>query len=303
MDIYIIGAGLIGKTLAAALAASGRSVQLIRGSTDDGNICNNHISVQNSQENFNADVVFSSSRNHPEINGLVVFANKSYGNEALAAGFSSRLRRQPVVIMQNGLGVEDAFLRNGYEQVYRCVLFATSQYNQNSNITFKPVSHSAIGSINGTNEQLTRVVDTLHTSFFPFRPETNIQPVIWKKAIANCVFNSVCPLLETDNGIFHRNASAMAIGRRIIQECVAIAVEKGIKLSVEDVEGSLLQISKMSDGQIISTLQDIRNKRPTEIDTLNFEISRIAGELGKAGLVAETRLMGELVKLKETVNR
>jgi 2-dehydropantoate 2-reductase len=301
-NVYIVGAGAIGKTLAAALAASERKVQLIRGSTDDGNSYEKHISVQGSEQHFDANVVVSSSINHPVIDGVVVFANKSYGNEALAEAFASRLRKLPIVIMQNGLGVEDAFLRRGYEQVYRCVLFATSQNNHDDTITFKPVAHSAIGAIKGSINQLTAVVNLLHTSFFPFRSETNIQPIIWKKAIANCVFNSVCPVLETDNGIFHRNDHAWRIAQRIINECVAIAVEKGISLSSEEVEASLLQISKRSEGQIISTLQDIRNKRPTEIDTLNFEICRIAGELGKEHAVTATRLMGELVKLKETLN-
>ena len=62
-----------------------------------------------------------------------------------------------------------------------------------------------------------------------------------------------------------------------------------------------MQISRLSDGQEISTLQDIRNKRRTEIDTLNPEIVRIAGYLGKENMVTETKLLGDLIPIKSEV--
>jgi 2-dehydropantoate 2-reductase len=49
---------------------------------------------------------------------------------------------------------------------------------------------------------LENIILQLNNSHFQFRAEENIQPLIWKKAINNCIFNSICPLLETDNGSF-----------------------------------------------------------------------------------------------------
>jgi 2-dehydropantoate 2-reductase len=127
--------------------------------------------------------------------------------------------------------------------------------------------------------------------------------VIWKKAINNSVFNSVCPLLNVDNGIFHRNTQALAIAREVIAECVLIAREASVLLEPDEVIANLLAISRASDGQLISTLQDINRRRPTEIDTLNFAIVSIAEKFGKAHLVERTRLLGELVRLKSDINR
>jgi len=45
-------------------------------------------------------------------------------------------------------------------------------------------------------------------------------------------------------------------------------------------------------------LQDINNKRRTEIDTLNFQIVEIAKALNKEGSVHEPQLLVELVKIK-----
>jgi 2-dehydropantoate 2-reductase len=143
----------------------------------------------------------------------------------------------------------------------------------------------------------------LNSPVFQFKAEPDIQATIWKKAIINSVFNSVCPLLETDNGIFHRDASVLGIAKRVIQECVAVAQESGIHLNAGEVEEGLLLISKSSEEQLISTLQDIRNKRKTEIETLNFAIVAVAKRLGKADMVMQTKLLGELTKLKSDLSR
>jgi 2-dehydropantoate 2-reductase len=66
---------------------------------------------------------------------------------------------------------------------------------------------------------------------------------------------------------------------------------------------TILQISRASDGQLISTLQDIRNGRETEIDTLNLAFARLAQQLQPPAPATETQLLGELVQLKATLSR
>jgi 2-dehydropantoate 2-reductase len=119
----------------------------------------------------------------------------------------------------------------------------------------------------------------------------------------NSVFNSICPLLEIDNGVFHRNETSLKIAKRVIEECLAVCKEKGVSLSVDEVLESLLLISKFSDGQLISTLQDIRNNRKTEIETLNFAIVNMAIALNLENSARETRLLGELTKLKSELHK
>jgi 2-dehydropantoate 2-reductase len=96
---------------------------------------------------------------------------------------------------------------------------------------------------------------------------------------------------------------ATHIARRIIAECTAVARAKNIHLDERDVEMTLLQISRLSSGQEISTLQDIRHHRQTEIDTLNAEIVRIAETLGLSSHVVETRLLGELTSIKAAASQ
>jgi 2-dehydropantoate 2-reductase len=296
---YIIGSGAIGKVLAVFLKLQSKNVVIVRGSVNDRPQYIEKIKVElNDKTQREADIEINTLSNFKSLDGIIVLTTKSYGNLQLSKALQEKTKNSPIVILQNGLGVEQPFIDNHFTEIYRCVLFATSQVVGESKLRFKPVSVSPIGTVKGNPDTLKKIVETLNTPEFQFRSETDIQPVVWRKAIVNSVFNSVCPLLETDNGIFHRDERALAIAKRVITECTAIAHHAQIFLNVEDVVANLLLISKASDGQLISTFVDIKNKRRTEIETLNFAIVEVARHLNKEHEVRETKLLGELTKLK-----
>jgi 2-dehydropantoate 2-reductase len=293
--VYIIGAGAIGKVLAVCLSNDGKKVVLLRGSVVNGESHKENIRVMlASQEIIEAEVTIDTLSNYRSLEGLIVLCNKSYGNAALADALKEKIGCSPVVLLQNGLGVEQVFM--DFPSVYRCVLFATSQPVSDTKLNFKPVAVSPIGRVIGGDEtSLGHIAALLNTPYFGFRAERDIRPIIWKKAIVNSVFNSVCPLLDTDNGIFHRNPQALQIAESLVAECLRVAEGQGINLSLAEVMDSLLLISRSSDGQFISTLQDIRNHRPAEIATLNLAI---AGMAATEQAIIQTLLLGQLTLLK-----
>ena len=84
-----------------------------------------------------------------------------------------------------------------------------------------------------------------------------------------------------------------------MSECLRVAEEQGVHLNRAEVMDSLLLISRSSDGQFISTLQDIRNHRPTEIATLNLAI---AGMAATEQAIVQTLLLGRLILLKSQLS-
>lgn len=299
--IYIIGAGAIGKALAVFLQLNQRQVTLIRGSLTSGEPSLQTISVVTADGVPETEIAVDFLSNFDALNGLIVITSKSFGNEKLALELKAKVGDSPVILLQNGLGVEQPFINKHFLNIYRCVLYVTSQPIQENEIRFKPVADCPIGTIKGSELLLSEIIENLDTPRFRFVAEPDIQPIIWKKAIVNSVFNSVCPLLETDNGIFYRNAAAQEMAKHIITECLTIAQAKGISLGMNEVLDSLLNISRSSDGQLISTLQDIRNGRQTEIETLNGAIVAIARQMNMEHLVTETKLLGEMTQLKATL--
>ena len=302
--IFVIGAGAIGKVLAALLTDKGQDVHLLRASTSDVKDLTEKIHVHiEGKRDITATVPVSSLKACNQLDGLLVITSKSYGNPGVVEMLKSRIGNSPIVILQNGLAVENIFLDTLPNNVYRCVLFATSQFSPSMELHFKPVSASLVGVARGEENELKIIVQLLNSSLFPFEGEKDIQRVAWKKSIINCVFNSVCPLLETDNGIFHRNPDALLLARTIVDQCVKVANLANIQLTTDETIERLLSISKFSDGQLISTYQDILNGRETEIDTLNLAVAAIAEQTGNSELVRETRLLGELTRLKASIFR
>jgi 2-dehydropantoate 2-reductase len=249
-----------------------------------------------------AEVEVSALSSYKSLNGIIVLTNKSFANGEIAHMLSGRIGNSSIVIMQNGLGIEKPFQGSGFASVNRCVLFSTSQSISDSIIQFKPVSPSPIGHVAGTRNDLEDIVASLNTSWFQFTAVDNILPIVWTKVIANCVFNSICPLLEIDNGIFHRSVAARTLAETVITECVSVANDVGIPVNASEVLATVLRISKSSEGQLISTLQDIRNGRPTEIESLNFAVAQIAMHSANERGTPVTKILGELTKLKSEIH-
>ncbi|MFT3911633.1 MAG: ketopantoate reductase C-terminal domain-containing protein [Ferruginibacter sp.] len=300
--IFIIGAGAIGKVLAVFLKQQGKNIYLLHARTNNKPDTIEHIEVElKTGEIIKADVLVSNVNNCSALNGIIILTTKSFSNQQMAERLKGKTGNSPIIILQNGLNVESSFLENDFPGIYRCVLFTSSQYGENNKLRFKPAAISPIGIIKGNIESLAIIIENLNNPYLIFEPEENIQPIIWTKAIINCVFNSVCPLLETDNGIFHRNEKALRIAKQVVDECIVVALSECIQLSADKVLERLLLISKSSDGQLISTYQDIINKRKTEINTLNFAIAGIADKLNKTGLTTRTKILGELIQIKSEI--
>jgi 2-dehydropantoate 2-reductase len=295
--IYILGSGTIGFALAANLAHAGKKVIAVRTSRDDIEKTTMPVVVGMNENQIKASIETISLSKLPRLEGILVITAKSYANESIATQLRGKSADgSPIILLQNGVGVETPFLNADFSQVYRCVLYATSQAASENEFRFRPITASPIGIIRGNEAGLNHCISALHTGGFPFRAEADIQREVWKKAIINAVFNSICPLLEVDNGIFIRDENVREMAAEIIQECVMLMEKLKINLTQAEIMDQLLAISKRSDGQLISTLQDIQAGRKTEIESLNLEIARIAASMQLE--VPKTELLGKMILAK-----
>ena len=122
MKIFIIGAGAIGKTLAVALKLSDKNVVLVRGSVDDGSRSVEKIEVvTNDGAKLEAEIEVGTFSRLSALDGIIVLTNKSFGNDNLARTLEAKAKNSPLVILQNGLGVERPFIDRDFPEVYRCV--------------------------------------------------------------------------------------------------------------------------------------------------------------------------------------
>jgi 2-dehydropantoate 2-reductase len=300
--IYILGSGAVGFPLAAYLTNAGRNVVAVRTSRNDVPKSTINVTVQDGTNRVTAPVETISLSNLNNLDGTLVITTKSYTNPAIALLLKERKATGPLVIMQNGVGVERPFIDAGFAAVCRCVLYVTSQPTSEFQFSFHPITASPIGIIAGPEAELAKCVEQLNTDAFPFRAEANIQKEIWKKAIINSVFNSICPLLDVDNGIFVRDEPAANLAGRLVKECITLTDRLNIGLSESEVMQQIMRISTGSK-QLISTLQDIRNGRQTEIESLNLEIARLAASQQPPLHLPQTELLGKIILAKSALHR
>ncbi|MBV9733766.1 MAG: ketopantoate reductase family protein, partial [Verrucomicrobia bacterium] len=220
--IYILGSGAVGFPLAAFLTNAGRNVVAVRTSRNDVPKSTINVTVRDGINRVTAPIETISLSNLTRLDGTVVITTKSYTNPAIADLLKERKATGPLVIMQNGVGIERPFLDAGFVAVCRCVLYLTSQPTSEFEFSFHPVTASPIGIIGGPEAELAKCVERLNKEAFPFRAKANIQKEIWKKAIINSVFNSLCPLLDVDNNVFVREEATVQLARQLVKECITL---------------------------------------------------------------------------------
>ncbi len=292
--VYVVGSGAVGMALVVCLVNAGRRAVAVRTTTRDAGEREVEVRLQNGADRIDARVetVGLSRLRRPD--GTIAIAAKSYANKAIAAELAGKAAGCPLVILENGVGVEAPFLEIPLSEVYRCVLYVTSEVVSDGDIRFRAIKPSLIGVVRGAQAGRDRAVQALSTPRFPFAALENIQREVWKKAVINAVFNSICPLLEVDNGVFARDPAVLGIAGEVVAECIGLTDRLGLGLSRDEVMEQVLQISRSSDGQLISTLQDIRKGQETEIDFLNMEIARTAAAQRPAVSVPMTEVLGRL---------
>ena len=302
--IYIIGSGSIGMPLATFLSSKDTQVTAVRTSIDGIKPTTQYVTVElPAWESIQSDVKTVSLSEIESIdNGIVLITVKATVNKIIANSLKNKFPNGSLVLMQNGIGVEQPFIDVGFSRIYRCVLYATGQTIQKLHYRFREVSESPIGVIKGNHLEAQSIIDIITTPGFRFRYEKSIEKQVWKKAIINAVFNSICPLLNVDNGIFHRNEDVATIAETVINEASSVAEGIGIYFEKHELLEQLLLISRNSDGQLISTLQDINNGRETEINFLNIEIARVGTSLSPPVDTRVTRVLGELILTKSKNN-
>lgn len=298
--VFIFGGGAVGMALAVHLINAGREVRLVRTSRSDKFEANLDVMLDGLGTLHRASVPCISIDELKKPKGVLVITAKAFANAEISKALLKARSNGPIVLLQNGLGVERPFIEAGFPDIYRAVLYVTGERVAADRVSFHAVKPSVLGVLKGSDAGLQKVLDALNTPPFPFERTDAIESAIWKKAVVNCAFNSLCPVLDVDNGVFAREGDALDLARQVIRECLEVAERLGVSLDEETTIEQVLQISSGSN-HLISTLQDIRNGRPTEIDFLNLEVARLAASSDPPVQVPRTEMLGRLILLKSGI--
>lgn len=120
--------------------------------------------------------------------------------------------------------------------------------------------------------------------------------LVWDKLITNVGLNAITAITGILNGQALDIPEARELSRKAVQEAVAVAEQKGIRLC-DDPLKHVEEILHMTGGNRSSMLQDVMRHKRTEIDFINLAIVREAVALEMQALVNE--VLGKLVRVLE----
>ncbi|MDD1752184.1 MAG: 2-dehydropantoate 2-reductase [Methanotrichaceae archaeon] len=99
----------------------------------------------------------------------------------------------------------------------------------------------------------------------------------WNKLFANAVINPITAITREKNGIV-LSMELEYVVEEIIEECLSVAKEEGYLFSKIHVLESVLSIASKTFMNTSSMLQDVSNRRRTEIESINGYVIRLANE-------------------------
>lgn len=306
MKVAIMGAGAMGCMFGAKMTLSGQEVWLIDGWKEHvermrqmGLAMERDGVVENIPVNACLEVQ-EALEQMGEYPGLVIIFCKGVETEAVTKKAIPLIGPKTLVLtLQNGIGNADMIARYvPKEQILFGAASAAAVLNGPGSIrdnTSKRPNLIDIMPMNGViTEECEAVAEMITKAGMGTTATLETEKFIWTKLSLNCCVNAIATLTRLANVYTSNDPNGFILFNKIVAEVVAVAQAKGIDVEYEQVR-SFVHLALHKQNHYPSMLQDARNKRPLEIDTMNGAVVQEGKRLGIPTPVNETLTL--LVKL------
>jgi 2-dehydropantoate 2-reductase len=302
MKIAIMGTGAMACLFGGRLMQSGHEVWLVSGWKEHvEKIQKDGLTIQREADVFQvpirvtqnpADVIDNGV--HPE---LVLISSKGMQTRATIKKALPVIGPETCVLtLQNGIGNADIIAEYvPHDRVFfgsasvASDLVAlghvkdTTNRNRSPLISIMPYSRV----MDERGEQLGRLFNGIG---YETDVSLGAEKSIWTKLCVNCCANSTGAITRLSNYIYSNDRYGFQLLNKICAEVVAVAQAKGIDVDYEELR-SFVHLTLHNQHHYISMLQDVYNKRPIEVDTINGAVVREAKKLGIPTPVNETLVL------------
>ncbi|HDM09490.1 MAG TPA: 2-dehydropantoate 2-reductase [Desulfobacteraceae bacterium] len=299
MKIACIGPGAMGCLFAASLKRAGNDVILMDYKEDRARFLNaNGIHVEGVTGSFHEMVPVEI---HPDLRDadLVLVCVKAMKTEEVAHVLAQGIGEETIVAsLQNGVGNMETLSRLlGEPRVLGGTTSEGATLLAPGHVRHAGRGQTFIGAATEEHPALPNVSSMLERAGFYTEVSRNIQGLIWGKLLVNVGINALTAITHLRNGALPELEETRRLMTLAVGEAAQIAKAKGIALPYDDPIGRVIEVCGATSGNVASMLQDVLNKRPTEIDFINGAISREARQLGIPTPVNDT--LASLVKAIE----
>jgi 2-dehydropantoate 2-reductase len=282
MHFLIIGAGAMGCLFAARLKRAGFEVTLVERIAEWAReIHEKGIRVEGVTGDYSVRVP-TFSEPPTETPDAALICVKAYDTREAGEGIRSRLHPgAPVVTLQNGLGnvesLEEIF---GKGRVLGGITAEGATVLGPGRIRHAGQGETLIGPATEPEGAAPRIATAFKQAGFKARAVESVEGLIWGKLIVNVGINALTALTRLKNGRLPQVPGTRRVLEDAVAEAVVVARAKGVVLPYPDPLARVLEVCEATAGNIASMLQDVRNRKVTEIGVINGAVVREGEALG-----------------------
>lgn len=225
-------------------------------------------------------VQFYSDNKPTEPFNTLLVCTKSYSVLDALDKHSHRINADTtIVLIQNGMGYHEDVLT-----AYPSATLVVASLTEGANTAQGRLNHAArgsitLGSLTANNPTKNTVINDLkqllNNAGFNTLVSEQIKEILWRKLIINCGINPYTAILDCPNGQILNKPLFLDTVRPLTEELAVSAKSAGIEISPKACREAIESVAKSTSQNISSMLQDIRNKRKTEIDYMNGYILKL----------------------------
>ncbi|RJR46069.1 MAG: ketopantoate reductase family protein [Deltaproteobacteria bacterium] len=301
MKIAVIGPGAVGCLLAFSLAEAGEDVHLVDYRPERTAFLQEQgIRLQTPGGESRSISVPCGLPGEAEPADLAIMAVKAHQTAAAAQALPMVLVPGGLGLsLQNGLGNLEAMARVlGPERLLAGITYLGVTRQAAGRIFYAGQGEVLIGAPPGslvTAPEIEAAAAIFRRAGFTCRSVPDIETLLWDKLMINAGINPLTALLRVLNGALPELPEAWFLAAAAAAEVQAVARAQGLAVSGDPGE-RLRRVCTATARNRSSMLQDVLAGRPTEIESLNAQVSARGAALGVATPVNDllTRLVRAL---------
>ena len=308
--VCVVGGGVIGSLYAVHLARR-VEVSVLTRRDYHARALNEHGLHVSGKSEFTASLTATADADRLDDFDLGILATKATHLEEAVSRLAGRFPDAAMMTIQNGLGAEEIVRAHGDWPLISAVTFMSGVRHGDTHVEYELDTetwlgpYAPAGTPYGLAEEICALlVDSgLRARAFP-----DLRPAQWSKLIFNATINTVAALTDLPHvSSFvarERDTDLGHIVHELMEEGKRVAAAAGVELQEDPWEMNVVAVrrgeTEAAEGKyahVPSMLEDVRSRRPTEVDFITGALVREAERLDVE--VPLQTVMYRLVKARE----
>jgi 2-dehydropantoate 2-reductase len=198
-----------------------------------------------------------------------------------------------IISVMNGLDSEKYIgSMYGMDKMLYAISVGIDAVRQGNNVIYtNPGKHLFGEEKNPTvSERVERVQNAFSRAGIPFETPEDMIRTMWWKFMVNVGMNQTSAVMRIPYGVFQTSSEAQALMEALMREVIVLAQSVGVDLTERDLDEWYNVLKTMSPDGKTSMLQDIEEKRKTEIEIFGQKVVDLGNAHGVPTPVNQTVL-------------